>query len=249
MRKGFTLAEVLITLGIIGVVAVLTLPPIIQNHQERATVAKVKKAYSILSQAFLMAVEGNGTVNYWCSEEDIGVDCSYKIFDKIKPYLKIIKADMHYGSSSMGSGYKNRFTEHIDNVNAKGPNFVLVDGISVLIEASGECSGDTNSLDFASAENKYERYMGSCANIYVDVNSKAGPNVWDRDLLRFKLYRNGITLTGLPIDVIWTDTFENQCLGKNYYQGGYCSGWIVLNGNMDYLHCDDLSWNGKHKCK
>lgn len=40
--KGFTLAEVLITLGIIGIVAAMTLPILIQKHQEKVTVTKVK---------------------------------------------------------------------------------------------------------------------------------------------------------------------------------------------------------------
>lgn len=30
--------------------------------------------------------------------------------------------------------------------------------------------------------------------------------------------------------------------------GGGCTAWVIFNENMDYLHCDDLSWNGKTKC-
>ncbi|MFQ8625261.1 MAG: type II secretion system protein [Candidatus Gastranaerophilaceae bacterium] len=41
--RAFTLAEVLITLGIIGVVAAMTMPVLIQNHKEKETVAKLKK--------------------------------------------------------------------------------------------------------------------------------------------------------------------------------------------------------------
>lgn len=40
---GFTLAEVLITLGIIGIAASMTMPSLIQNHKEKETVAKLKK--------------------------------------------------------------------------------------------------------------------------------------------------------------------------------------------------------------
>ena len=48
MKKAFTLAEVLITLGIIGVVASMTLPAIIQKNNEKTTVSKLKKVYSVL---------------------------------------------------------------------------------------------------------------------------------------------------------------------------------------------------------
>lgn len=50
-RKGFTLAEVLITLGIIGVVCALTIPSLMQKTQDKELRTAWKKAYSELSQA------------------------------------------------------------------------------------------------------------------------------------------------------------------------------------------------------
>ena len=55
MKKGFTLAEVLITLGIIGVVAAMTIPTLIQNTNSVKFVTQFKKSISTLSQAGLMA--------------------------------------------------------------------------------------------------------------------------------------------------------------------------------------------------
>ena len=51
MKKGFTLAEVLITLGIIGVVAAMTLPTLMQNYQKKVAVERAKKAYAEISLA------------------------------------------------------------------------------------------------------------------------------------------------------------------------------------------------------
>ena len=51
IKKGFTLAEVLITLGIIGIVAALTLPSLVSNYRKKVTAAKLKQTYSILSNA------------------------------------------------------------------------------------------------------------------------------------------------------------------------------------------------------
>ena len=56
-KLGFTLAEVLVTLGIIGVVAVITLPTVINNIQDRQNIAKWKKMYSVISQAYLQTIE------------------------------------------------------------------------------------------------------------------------------------------------------------------------------------------------
>ena len=52
-KVAFTLAEVLITLGIIGIVAALTLPNLIEQHEKKATAVKLEKFYSIMSQAVL----------------------------------------------------------------------------------------------------------------------------------------------------------------------------------------------------
>lgn len=52
-NKGFTLAEVLVTLGIIGVVAALTMPTLIDNHRKAVTETRLEKFYSLMSQAVL----------------------------------------------------------------------------------------------------------------------------------------------------------------------------------------------------
>ena len=62
---GFTLAEVLITLVIIGVVAALTIPNLLQKYQEQATVKKVQKFYSTLSNAYSIAMKENGPASEW----------------------------------------------------------------------------------------------------------------------------------------------------------------------------------------
>lgn len=50
---GFTLAEVLVTLGIIGVVSAMTIPTLMQNHQKKTYVTQLHKVYNELQQAFL----------------------------------------------------------------------------------------------------------------------------------------------------------------------------------------------------
>ena len=64
-KLAFTMAEVLITIGIIGLVAAMTLPGLINNAQNKEKVTALKKAYSVLSQATLLAVELNGDAGSW----------------------------------------------------------------------------------------------------------------------------------------------------------------------------------------
>lgn len=65
MKKGFTLAEVLITLGIIGIVAALTIPNLIENYEKYITVVKLKRAYSIISQVVERAIADYGDIKNW----------------------------------------------------------------------------------------------------------------------------------------------------------------------------------------
>ncbi len=62
MKKAFTLAEVLITLGIIGVVAALTLPTLTKKYEEYVLKVQFKKAYSVLSQAVIKAQSEYGSM-------------------------------------------------------------------------------------------------------------------------------------------------------------------------------------------
>ena len=64
-HKGFTLAEVLITLGIIGIVSALTLPSIITKCEKIVTVNKVKSAYAVFSGAVRMSINDNGEISGW----------------------------------------------------------------------------------------------------------------------------------------------------------------------------------------
>ena len=65
MKKAFTLAEVLITLGIIGIVAAMTLPTLIQNYRKDVLSTRIAKFASIYQQAVRMAEAEHGEMQYW----------------------------------------------------------------------------------------------------------------------------------------------------------------------------------------
>lgn len=62
--KGFTLAEVLITLGVIGVVAAITLPPLIKKYEEKVLLTKAKKDYAVINQLLLTMKQKAETTVY-----------------------------------------------------------------------------------------------------------------------------------------------------------------------------------------
>ena len=64
-KAGFTLAEVLITLGIIGVVAAMTIPSLMTAYNKHLTETRLKKFYSLFNQAIKLSVVENDEVEGW----------------------------------------------------------------------------------------------------------------------------------------------------------------------------------------
>ena len=103
----FTLAEVLITLGIIGIVAAMTLPTMIMNHRKQVTVNKVKKFYTVMSQATNSAIAEYGSMEDWQGFTTAwnGEEMQNWFDTYLKPYLKVIdefvKTDEETGYSTL----------------------------------------------------------------------------------------------------------------------------------------------------
>ena len=103
-KIAFTLAEVLITLGIIGVVAALTIPTLMANHRKQVVETSLEKFYSTMNQAIKMAEVDYGDVRQWdefeygFNEDEDGNPTTSKAlawFDKyLKPYLKYTKYEV-----------------------------------------------------------------------------------------------------------------------------------------------------------
>ncbi len=100
MKKNhaFTLAEVLITLGIIGVVAAMTLPTLIHKYRTQVNITKIKKFYTVMNQAIRLSEAKNGPINEWFLEcgQSSAVTCTSDDVDNwvntyLAKYMKIVK--------------------------------------------------------------------------------------------------------------------------------------------------------------
>ena len=235
---GFTLAEVLITLGIIGIVAVLTIPQVVKNYKEKATVTHLKKAYSIMGQAWQMATLKYGEFQDWGlagGDEDILVDRMAPFFNAIKvchiANLGDCMPDTMY-LSSVGTNYNNWVRD--TSSSWKRSALVLSNGV-VLMMNIPLASSQTNAV----------------VQFYVDLNGKDKPNKLGEDFFYFyvtdkgRIYPCGHISTLLD-DVEKQTFFEQNCLNAN---GAACANWVLENENLDYLKCKDLSYNGKRNCK
>src|SRR5574344_1389620 len=196
MKKGFTLAEVLITLGIIGVVAAMTLPTLINNTNKKEMVTKLQKEYSVLSQALLLAENENGLAGTW-GFRDGSTAQVLQIYDYLSPHLNIIK---YCGVDYKGDSTQNKGVGCFDSnwlgLNGSIPtnwtrtayglggnvvNFVLADGTVISIDGHNQ-PGDKDLLGIND-----EHVANEFAVITVDLNGKKKPNSLGRDIFLFIL--------------------------------------------------------------
>ncbi len=104
-NAGFTLAEVLITLGIIGIVAAMTLPTLLANSKKQETTVAIKKFLSTFQQAVMLSEVTNGPASSWkqsrcairddCTEEEIAaaIQSSEDMWNTyLKDYMKYLKS-------------------------------------------------------------------------------------------------------------------------------------------------------------
>ncbi len=227
-KSAFTLAEVLVTLGIIGVVAALTLPSLIANHKEKEAIVKVKKVYSILSQAYTAVINEYETPDNWGWDSEAGaVVYSVDLAEKFMPYLNVIQ-DCGYGEGCFPDlKYKKFDGGLLLNFHENPIRYMVKLADGSVIAFMGLKPNDVNG------------YWGG---FYYDTNGDKGPNQFGKDLFQIEIMKDRLVglYTDKPEDVL-PDCITN---------GFSCLAWILANDNMDYLHCpDDLDWNTKTTCK
>lgn len=228
-KKGFTLAEVLITIGIIGMVATMVYQVLSGNIKDKVTTARLKKTYSTLQQALLKAVAENGPVDSWGISMEPGLGGEKILLRNIGKHLSTTKV------CENGVGcYPNRTYKNID-----GSNYV---NWNILSDRSAAILADGTMVMFnTSSASGYSDF----GQVYVDINGAQPPNQVGVDFFYFYIFQNTLIPAGAPAR-FGTQFFIEHCLKDS---GFACAAWVVYNGNLDYLYCTDLTWENKHRCK
>ncbi len=221
-RQAFTLAEVLITLGIIGVVAALTIPTLVNNYRKKQFETGLKKEYSVLLQALDMYKQDNETP---LKKEDCATHAAFK--KAIQPYLKVLvdcgdEQAGKYEAKCVQNGYytqdkKYTYKTYSGNI----ANEDLFDDGQIILN-------DGSHLLFENVGN------GGAVFVSIDVNGyNKLPNKWGEDLFTFQLMDDGKLL---PMGADGTDykNKETYCsrTSLNIFNGIACANRAIYDSSF-----------------
>ena len=179
----FTLAEVLITLGIIGVVAAMTMPTLINNINKKHWITGYKKAFSELSQIHqLLNSETGGSYMAECNDfDDVCLKNLFAEKIKVVEYCKENVPNKCQESSTYLNG-KTRGINQSTEVNDPWPTIVTASGYSVKFRFHGnDCS------EFIEG---YSQKLLTCGWMQIDVNGLKRPNVVGKDIYFLNIFKN-----------------------------------------------------------
>ena len=202
-RVAFTLAEVLITLAIIGVVAALTIPNIVTKYQKRKTVTQLKQTYTLLQNSFKMAENDYGDKNNWEFPNN-----NNEFFQTyLKPYLKVVKKYSHNEIENIAKRKTLNGTSYAEIFD----HYQLANGSLVSIGVCKYC-------------------IPSCVTILIDINGTKEPNRGGIDIFRYSFTTDdGLAPTGKDLNRNDLKTKGSGACTKKQ-NGHYCPRLIMIDG-------------------
>lgn len=233
---GFTLAEILITLAIIGVVATMTIPTLIANYQKEQVVSEYKKAYSEISQALKMAEVTNGASETWTWSSTINLALTQKFADTyLYPNLKILKKCAHTDNSCWANPALSldNTSSYINVATAGKPNAlsaITASGYSILFWAGG---------------NPWYNHVW----IWVDIDGpKKGEGKLGKDIFGGMCLvlgetgtKKGIVTSSLTRDELKNHTTHGCNKNISGKTGGYYCGDLIIKDGWEISN--DYPWN------
>ena len=230
-KPAFTLAEVLITLAIIGVVAAMTIPALTNKTNKQELVVGLKKSYEVLSQvAYRIKADNGGDLSN--ALNNLSSDSDHDGLANV--FISKLNVAKNCGiDNALNSGcWTNQTITQLNGSTAmnfvdSGGYFSTIltnDNISYAFQAANKnCTQDNSGGNPSSP-----LYNSLCGQVYVDVNGpNKGPLQYGRDIFRFWITKNGV----FPMGTGRSDVYTNCSTTGS---GNACATRIMMEGAMNY---------------
>ena len=213
----------------IGVIASLTLPTLMNSTNDKEVVAKVKKSRAMLNEALGRAAAKYGNVDTWCAgctEEQR----AEKIGKRVTEFMQVEKVCGTTGTGCFASGnfkYHHGATGSRDfDGSTNNYNVILADGTAVSFD------GQLDKLKNEETEEIDETDTVVRSTVWVDIDGpKKGKHTIGVDLFSFQIIDSKNAISRVPSD---TDLGVGCRTSKSTR---FCTEWVLNYDNVDYLHC------------
>ena len=213
-NKAFTLAETLVVMGIIGVVAALTIPNLSSSTANKENVARGQKAYSTINEAFERVQAEYGNIQRWPSR-DFGWDGNNAtdfFANRMSEYLKVSKnCARNANQGCMASSVK------------------YLNGTSTTSGYSAVTDADTSAYKMILADGTGLAIRVASGAIFMNVDidgPRKGSGTIGKDWFGF-VYDRYSTKKVIPVNT--------ANLTSSFATGAGLTAWVIETGNMDYL--------------
>lgn len=228
--KAFTLAEVLITLAIIGVIAAITIPTLMQKTQDQEFKSKLRKEYSVLSQAQeLLETESGG--NFADAFSNISGTGGLLLKNTFKQKLLYFKECDRNDGGNLNICFPAQASIKLLNGASAGGAYLASDATVGLLLKDGTSlafGGNGTGGDTCTASTGTPGYSNNCGYVIVDVNGIKPPNTWGRDIYIFFIFADVIRPSSVMTILPAVASADDCNTGTNY---GFTCSSKYLQGN------------------
>lgn len=234
---GFSLAELLIAVAIIGVIAALTIPGVIANYQRKALLTQLQKNYVELQESLLILKTENYQKGLYGSS--LNKKSSTSIRNSagkfLLGYYKITQDCETDTQPCFASKYADLSTMTYSDYSCEGYSVVVAGGAAICIVPASiteeEVSDDTGATTTKEIKNP--------AVVYIDVNGSKEPNIGGRDMFTFNIYED---FTIDEVDPASTDLSSIETERNNLYDEN-CLSSSIGKGCFAKILNDDWEMN------
>ena len=211
----FTLAEVLITLGIIGIVAEMTIPTLMNNVGDMELKAAWKKEFSTFSQVTTSLISDNGGDLINLCTSDIQGNCLRDAYGKYLKSTKSCDGNMYSVYGDCWHLLDGSASKWLNNTGVTAPGFIWRNEAGLML-------ADGSMVIFNWFQSDCQSGYG-CGYMYFDVNGFKKPNVVGRDIFQVELHKDRL----LPEGAQGTFASGQGCDASS--SGQACSAKYIYN--------------------